>query len=182
MGLNINLLPAEFRVDQKSQKKFQIVQKISIAILLVLVFLASGATAFRIFQSQDITKIEDQAKQGEQRVVAKKTSEATLVVLKNRLTLINQIQKSSSNNTLVYQRISGLIPPDVTTSSLSVDRSGNMLLSIIAPNTQSLEGMLNNLTSKEAFDAISSIELQSLSRGRDGVFRSSLKITANKSK
>ena len=179
-GLTINLLPAQFRVDQKAQKKFQIIQKSSIAVLMLFIFLASGATAFRILKVQDISRLEDQVKQEEEKVLSKKTGETVLVVLKNRLSLINQIEKSGANKTLIYQQISGLIPADVQISTLTVDRSGNMAIAIIAPGTQSLERMLSSLTSKEAFKLISKVELESLSRGREGIFRSNLKITAGK--
>ena len=179
-GLTINLLPAQFRVDQKAQKKFQIIQKSSIAALMLFIFLASSITAFRILKSQEVSRLETQVKQEEEKVLSKKTSETILVVLKNRLSLINQIEKSGSNNTLIFQQISSLIPAEIQISTLSVDRSGNMAIAIVAPGTQSLERMIASLTSKEAFELISKVELESLSRGREGNFRSNLKITAGK--
>lgn len=177
-AISINLLPAEFKIDQKTQKKFQLVQRISIAILLFLIFLASASSALKILQAQDISKLRKEATVQEDRITSFKDKEVALVVLKNRLSAINQIIKSGSDNGAVYKQVSALIPPEVVITAVSVNRSGDVSMSIIAPDLLALERVLSDLTSARAFKAISKIELESLSRGRDSVFRSNLKISA----
>lgn len=176
-SVSINLLPKEFRIDKKAQKKFQVVQRISIVILLILIFLATTSSALRILQSQGISKLTEEAMQKEDKVSSLKENEVTLVVLKNRLSSINKVLTTSTNKALVYKQILNSFPANVTISSVSVDQSGNVNMSIIAPDVESFENVFIALTSREFFENISRIEFESLSRTREGIFRSNLKIS-----
>ncbi|TSC64076.1 MAG: hypothetical protein G01um101493_237 [Microgenomates group bacterium Gr01-1014_93] len=176
-GININLLPVQSRTDQKAQKKFQVIQSSSIAILLILIFLASLVTALNILQFQNISKLKSESKLREERVALLKDKEAQVSVLKNRLTLINQINKTSiKDNSRIYRSFLGYISPGVNISSVAVDRGGRVIASIVATDTLTLEQTLSNLTSDSAMKNISEIGIDSLSRGRDGSFRAILKI------
>lgn len=176
-GISINLLPASSRINQKVQKKFQVVQTASITVLLILVFLTSLVTALRILQSQGVSNLKQQSKLQEEKVTLLKDKEAQVAILKNRLSLINKINKGSAeDNSVVYRRVLGYIPEGVELSTISVDRGGDVVTSILAPDTKTLEIVLANLTSDEAFEGISRIDIDSLSRARDGSYRAILKI------
>lgn len=176
-GININLLPVQSRTDQKAQKKFQIIQSSSIAILLILIFLASLVTALHILQFQSVSKLKNESKLREERVLLLKGKEAQVSVLKNRLTLINQINKISiKDNSKIYRSFLGYIAPGVNISSVSVDRGGKVIASIVAADILTLEQTLSNLTSDAAKENISEIGIDSLSRVRDGSYRAILKI------
>lgn len=176
-GISINLIPATSRTDQKAQKKIKTVQTASIAVLLTLIFLSSLATALNIFESQRVNKINSEAKLREEKVLKFKDKEAQVSVLKNRLSLINKVNMSSKkDNSEIYRSILGYIPSSVNTPSISVDRGGIVITSLIIPDTQTLEQTLLNLTSDEAFEKITKIDIDSLSRSRDGSYRAILKI------
>ncbi|OGE38221.1 hypothetical protein A3F00_03885 [Candidatus Daviesbacteria bacterium RIFCSPHIGHO2_12_FULL_37_11] len=176
-GININLLPVQSRIDQKVQKKFRIVQTASIATLLVLFFLASLISALNILKLKDISELKSEADLSEERVLVFKDKEAELSVLKNRLSLINQVHKTKvSENSLIYRNALNYVSPEVNISSISVDRSGNVLTSIAAPDISSLEQTFSNLTSDKAFEEISQIDIDSLSRSRDGIYRANIRL------
>lgn len=176
-GISINLLPAQSRIDQKAQKKFQVVQTASITVLLILVFLTSLVTALHILKSQGVSNLKEQSRVKEGKVALLKDKEAQVAILKNRLSLINKINKGSAeDNSAIYRRVLGYIPQGVKFSTISVDRSGDVVTSILAPDTKTLELVLANLTSEKAFEGISRIDIDSLSRARDGSYRAILKI------
>ena len=113
----------------------------------------------------------------EERVLVFKDKEAELSVLKNRLSLINQVHKTKvSENSLIYRNALNYVSPEVNISSISVDRSGNVLTSIAAPDISSLEQTFSNLTSDKAFEEISQIDIDSLSRSRDGIYRANIRL------
>lgn len=176
-GITINLLPVQSRIDQKAQKKFRLIQTLSIAALLTLFFLASLSSALNILKLKDISKLNSEVGLYEEKVLTFKEKETQLYLLKNRISLISQVRKS--NNTLnseVYHNISSKIPPAVNVSSISVDRNGNVNTTIAAPDILSLEQTLQNLTSDEIFEEISAVDIDSLSRFRDGTYRANIKI------
>lgn len=179
-GISINLLPAQFKIDQKAQRKFQLVQTISIIVLLLLIFISSVSIAIRILQSKDLEVLKQEVKVSQDRVSSLKDKEASVFVLKNRLNMIGEITKApSKNNSLIYNTILSLIPPNVSISSISLDRSGTVVTSTITPDLKTLELMIESMTSKSSFEIISKIDFESLSRGRDGTYRANLKIATN---
>lgn len=175
-GVSINLLPGEFKIDQKAQKKFRVVQGISILILLFLIFLASLSSAFRLLQLQDIKHLKKDEDEAVNKVSSLKEKEVTLVVLKNRLSTISKLLKLGPDNSQIYKQIASLIPSSVTVTSISVDQVGSVNMSIVAPDLEALNGVFVNLTSKKSFETISQVEFESLSRSRDGIYRSNLRI------
>ena len=66
----------------------------------------------------------------------------------------------------------------IAVSAISLDAGGNLSISTISENNQALERLLADLTSEESFNKIGAISVESLSRGRDGTYRISLKMTS----
>ena len=176
-GVSINLLPAQFRIDQKAQKKFQVVQAVSIFTLLTLILLASVTTAVRIVQNKELQGLKEEETQKEEQVLVYKEKEAALAILKNRLGLINQIVKSDSKSSrVIYKSVLTLMPPNIGISSVSLDRGGNFLTSILSPHSFTVDSLITSLTSEQGFTTISNIDLDNLSRSRDGSYRVNMRI------
>lgn len=173
----INLLPLEFRAAELKVAKFYKIQTIGIATVLLMTFLASLTVALRVLQSQNISRIQNQLTLSEGKVSGFKNTEGSLFLLKNRITAINQYLGIPSSQTQIYKIITELLPTDVSASSISVDKGGEVLVVAIAPDASSLDNLITNLTSKESNqDKISQVSLESINRGKDGIYRVSLKI------
>lgn len=176
----INLLPLEFRNKEIKDAKFYKIQVLGIAFILLMIITACLTVALRYFQSQKISQLQDKFNQSEQKVINLKNTQASLILLKNRLTVINQFWQSPSKQVLSYELISKLIPASVSVSSISVDNSGEVLISAQAPDGILLDKVITNLTSQDSNqDKIKKVSLESANRGQDGIYRLSLKISPN---
>ena len=179
-SMSINLLPVSFRQLQQQNSKFYKIQTISIFLLLSLIFLTSIAVALRFLQTQQIKAAEVNLQQSNDKVSSLKSREEALFIVKNRLTAIDQISNIPSKQRAIYNLVNQLIPASLSLSLVSVDASGNMIVSIVAPNFTALDGLLSDLTNKEKNEnQISKVSLESFSRSRDGLYRASLKIIPN---
>lgn len=176
--LNINLLPQEDVRRVRELSKFNLVKNTSVFFLLALVFLSSTAVSLRILQSQNTKRIQVQAKEVEDKVTTLQPKEEALVVLKNRLDAIKNIKNTSSKQYRVYKIVAAILPEGVAINSLSVDKGANVVLSVLFQNMAILDSVIEQLISGEGLKSIKKVELESLSRGRDGIFRANLKITA----
>ncbi|MBI2040339.1 hypothetical protein HYT18_04670 [Candidatus Microgenomates bacterium] len=175
--LSINLLPPEFNAEQVKKTKFYKIQAAGVAAILVMSFLASISVALRILQSQNIRQVQAQVSQEEQRIDGLKNRQASLLILKNRLTAINRYLGVSSQQSVIFNLIDQLLPSSVSVTSLTVDRSGGVLISAVIPDSLTLDETIAALISEDANQGkISRVEIESLNRGRDGIFRLSIKV------
>lgn len=175
--IGINLLPEEFHTEELKRVKFYRIQTIGVATILFMVFLASLTIALRILQSQEIQQVKNSLTKSEQQISNLKTSQASLILLKNRLTTINQFLGTSSKQVQMYNLIEKLVPASVSINSISIDKAGEILILAVAPDGKSIDNFLVNLISPEtAQDKISQISIDSLNRGRDGIYRISFKV------
>lgn len=180
MKISINLLPVEFTHAEVKRAKFLRIQAIGVAIVLLMIFLSSLSLALRILQSHNLQQIQSQLNQSEGRVLDLKDRQGQLLLLKNRLAVINQYLGTPSKQTSIFKLLDKLLPQSLLVSSFSVDKSGDASLSAVAPDTASLESLITNLTSKESSEGkISQVAIESLNLGRDGFYRLSLKIKSN---
>lgn len=177
-GISINLLPADFMAEEIKSAKFYKVQAIGVSIILIMIFLASLTVALRILQSNNISKIQLKLSEAEKRVLTLKDRQVSLVLLKNRLSTISQNTEEASKQNIMYNLLNKLIPPSVSITSLALDKSGNAAVVALAPTSDVLDNLITALSSKESNqDKISQVSIESLNRGRDGVFRISLRLT-----
>lgn len=177
-GISINLLPTEATNQQKEVSKAKKVKIFSIVFLLLMFFLASVLITLRILQTQTISKLQVQAKSSEATVSSFRDKESTLVLLKNRLELIEGIKSAPSKQKTVYDTLSKKLPPSISLSAVTLDSGGNLSISTTTANSDELTRMLSDLASEESFSSIANISVDSLSRGRDGSYRVSLKLTS----
>ncbi|MBI2337869.1 hypothetical protein HYU95_01685 [Candidatus Daviesbacteria bacterium] len=177
MKISINLLPPETIAEERQKSRFYKIQFIGIAVILIMVFLASLTLALQVLQSRNISVARAQLSEEEQKVVNLKSTQASLLLLKNRLTVINQYLGVSSKSSALYRLIDKLVPPSVVVNSINIDKGGDMTLSALVADSVSLDDLLDSLVSKDDKEnKISQVSIQSLGRGRDGQYRISFKI------
>ena len=170
-AININLLPIEDALRQKKEGKFRLIQGISVFLLLTLLFLATIGFILRFLQNKDISKVESAANSAESEVAGFKDKEAALFILKNRLTAISQIIKEPGTQAEIYDLAVGKLSPSIGLASVGIDKNGNITQSLVMSDGLILDNLLDRYMEKAL-----KIEIESLSRGRDGVYRVNLKI------
>lgn len=175
--VTINLLPQEFRIEELKRTKFYKIQSIGVGIILLLIFLSSLIIVLRILQSQSFSQIQSKLAVEEQKITELKTTQASLLLIKDRLVAINQYLGIASKQVQMYELINKLVPSSIFVNSISVDKSGNILLLATSNDAASIDDLINKLvSSEEASGKITSVAMEGLSRGRDGIYRLSIKI------
>lgn len=173
----INLLPIQFTEIQKEQKKFSRIQYISIGLILTLVFLSSVTLALRILQNQNVSAGQASLKLVSDQVADFKSTESSLVVLKLRLAAIDALSADPSKQRAIFNVVERLTPQSITISAMTLDKSGNISLSATTLSYEDIQLMIANLISKEKNEGkIAGVTLESLTRGRDGIFRVGMKV------
>lgn len=177
MKIAINLLPVEFTQAEVKRARFVKIQTIGIGVILLMVFLSSLSVALRILQSQNIKVIQTQVDAVEQKISDLKDKQLSLLLIKNRLAVINKYLNNPSKQTTMLLLLDKLIPPSVSVNSTSIDKSGEVSILALIPDSTILDNMITNLTDKTINEGkIVEVLVDSISRGKDGVYRISLKI------
>lgn len=175
--ISINLLPVEFTLEEVKRSKFVRVQAIGVAVILIMVFLSSLTVALRILQSQNIEQIQTRVVLAEGQIDQFKGAQGSLILLKNRLSTINQYLGKSSKQTEVYQFIDSITPPSVSITSISIDKTGDVSIAALARDIISLDNFISGLSDEEISKGkVSRVSVESLNLGRDGVYRVNFKI------
>lgn len=175
--ISINLLPPEIIAKELKRANFYKIQFIGIVIILTMVFLASLTMALRILQSRNITDVQAKLTQTEQRVSDLKSTQASLFLLKNRLTVIDNYLGVSSKQSSMYNLIEKLIPPSVAINAITINKSDEAVLLALVPDASTLDNLMNSLTVKEENGGkIIRVSVESLNRGKDGLYRINFKI------
>ncbi|MDO8570490.1 MAG: hypothetical protein Q7R97_02795 [Candidatus Daviesbacteria bacterium] len=176
--LMINLLPQDIILKRKQHSKFALISKISIAVLVVLVFLTSTTLALRFSQALKLKETEQGLVVAEGKINSMTDKEGQLIALKKRLDSISSILGGDSKRKSIFNMVVYLIPPDIQVLELSVDKSGNMIISLNSSSLLSIQTLFSDLGEKEKnSDLISKVNLEGLSMGRNAVYTFSLKIT-----
>lgn len=175
--ISINLLPSEFTEEEVKRAKFYKIQAFGVAILLVMVFLSSLTAALRILQNRSVNLAQAQLTEAEKRVVDLKDRQVSLVLLKNRLSTIGNFLGIPSKQAATYELVNNLLPASVQVSAVTVERSGETTILALVPDVSTLDNLLTKLVDKDASqEKISQVSIESLSRGKDGIYRLSLVI------
>ncbi len=175
--ISINLLPPEIIAKQLKKASFYKIQFAGIVVILTAIFLSSLTVALRILQSHNITVVQAKLSDTQQKISDLKDTQASLVLLKNRLVIIDQYLGVSSRQSLMYKLIDKLTPSSVVINEMNVDKEGKVVLLAFVPDSLSLDSLIDQLTIKENNEEkISQVAIESLNRGRDGYYRISLKI------
>ena len=177
MKIAINLLPEEFKVAELKRAKFYQIHNMGVAIIVLVVFLSSLTVALRILQSHNLKQIQNKVSAAEQKITDLKDVQGSLLLLKNRLTAINQYLGNPSKQVQMYNLVAELLPESISVSSISVGGSGEILVVGVAKDGASLDKAITDLTlSEESRNKIGQVALDSISRGREGIYRLTFKI------
>lgn len=177
MKISINLLPPEIIAEQVKNTKFYKIQAAGVIVVLVMIFLTSLTVVLRILQSRNISTVSAKAAQSQQRISDLKDTQAALLLLNDRLKVIEQYWGVASKQSSMYEIINKLTPPTVAINAVTVNNAGEVILLALVLDSASLDNFVTSLTAKESNeDKISQVSVDSLNRGRDGVYRVSLKV------
>lgn len=173
---SINLLPIESTAASIEIKRKKIVQTISVSSLLMIFFLASLVITLRFLQSRNLTEVNTGATAAADKISNFREKESTLVLLKDRLVQISKLTASPSKQKVIYDSVVQNLPANINVSSVILDSAGNLSISAVAPDPSSLSSFFAALSVN--FENISGINVESLSRGRDGVYRMTVRVLA----
>lgn len=176
--ISINLLPYEFTAALQRRKTFLKIQAVGYSIVLLTVFLSVLLVTLRILQSSQLNATSARAKEAEGKVSSFSGRQASLVLLKDRLQAAEQHVGISSKQAEMYNLISSLLPRELTVTQISIGE-GEVLVTAYTSDVNVLDKTLSVLLDKEKNEGkVTKVSIDSLNRGRDGVFRSILKVLA----
>lgn len=175
--ISINLLPTEFIQEEVKKGKFYKIQAISVSVILLMFFLSMITISLRILQSNQLKVASAQVNGIEEKVTGLKGKQAQLLLLKSRLETIQGHIGTQSKVTQMYEITSDLLPASLVVSALAFGRDGSAVLTAISPDIASVDLLIDDLTDKEKNEeVIGKVFIEALSRGKDGIYRISLKV------
>lgn len=178
--ISINLLPSEFLTQELKAGKFYKVQAVGVAVILGMIFLTSVTLALRILQSRNLNLVQARLTEAEQRASDLKSTQASLILLKDRLKVVNQYLGIPSKQNSIYNLVDRLIPSSVLVNTITVARDGEVVIVASVTDSKTLDNLITSLTSKDTNqDIVKQVSIENLSRARDGFYRISLKIKPN---
>lgn len=176
--LSVNLLPPEILLQRKQSFKLSLANKLSIVLLVTLVFFSSVTLAFRLIQNAQKETAENNLVLAETRMSGLKPREEEAILLKGRLASIEKLLGGDVKRKAIFNLVVYLALPDMQISEAAVDSQGNMSISMVSQTIESFDNFLSNLSSQEKnFGMVQKVHLESLSMGRDAAYRFALKIT-----
>lgn len=181
--ISINLLPEEFRAEEVRRTKFYKVQFISISIVLFMIFLSILTVSLRILQNGHLQTAQVKVTNAEAKISSESllTKQEQLLILKNRLTAINQYLATPSQQTEMYSLVNSLLPPGIVINAASVGSGGTVSISALTSDENTLDSLFADLLDKQKNEGkISQVSIEALSRGRDGVIRLSFRVEGKK--
>lgn len=179
--ISINLLPRDFLVEETKRSKFYKVQTICISIILFMIFLSILTISLIILQNGYLKNAQLQVGDAQAKVSSLSDKQAELVILKNRLSSINQYLGTPSKQAEMYNIVNSLIPPTVAVSSVSVGSDGTVTISAVTSDSSALDQLFTDLLNKDKNEGkITTVSIDALNRGRDGVYRVSFKVEGKK--
>lgn len=179
--LLINLLPPEFTAEEVKLGKFYKIQAVGISIILFMIFLSIVLVSLRVLQSNSVKLVQTQASEAENKVVSLSSRQASLILLKTRLNAIQNYFGIPSKQTEMYTLVASLLPSSIDVGTVSVGRDGTVLIAVLVPDADSLDRMFADLLDKEKNESkIGRVSIETLDRGKDGIFRVSFKVEPKK--
>lgn len=177
-GILINLLPQEVLLQRKQNSKLVLVNRLSIGVLVALVFFTSTTLALRIMQNSELEGAKNGLVYATERVSGLKSKEDKTLILKERLGLITILVEGDHIRKEIFNLVVYLTPPDMQISEALVDKNGNMTASFSSPSLSAVQTLVNNLSDKEKnSDLVTKVSLEGLSLGKDSIYRFTLKVS-----
>lgn len=173
-----NLLPEDLLLERKQSSKLILINKLSIVVLVLIVFFAAGTLTLRISQEDPFKKAQNALSVTESKISGLKDRESKMLTLKSQLALIDTLSGADTKKRAIFNLVVVSLPAETQISDLGVDKNGQVKVALNTTSIDDLEALLLNLTNREKnADLVSKIELESLAAGKDGDYRYSLNIT-----
>lgn len=167
--IKINLIPEEIKAKAKKEAKQALVNKISIALLGLLIITTSGILATVIFQGTTLNSLNERIEKEKFEVQRYKDVEAVVNLLKNRIDTINQFSNKRYKQRDVFDLLTSLFPKGVSLQSLQIDKTTKVVVSGQTDETSSLKNLFDNLVDPKINEGkISSVTVNSLNRSQQG--------------
>lgn len=171
----INLLITEKKF---SAKKIQIIRLVKVGSVILLIFycvVAVGTFSVWAYLQSESQKVQEELNLKKQRITALKKIESLQVVLKQRLSSLNQVlgeKKFDYKGVLAY--LEGLSSPEITLGGIDLSSDGKLSFSGTATNAFSLGDFIEKVSSEEGI--FSSVVLSSVSRKADAGYKFGLDV------
>lgn len=179
--IKINLLPPEIKEKEKKDVRQSLINKISIALLGVLILFTSGILAVVIYQGSTINLLNADIEKEKSRIQSQKDKETIVFLLKNRIDTINQFTNKRYKQGEIYDLITGLFPQDVALRTILVDKTTKVA---VLGNTESplaLQTLFDNLTDPKTNEGkIETVTVENLSNNQSGKINFDLSINLGK--
>lgn len=176
--IKINLLPPEIKEKAKKEAKQSLINKISIALLGVLIITTSTILAMVIFQGAAVNALNSDIEKEKSRIQSKQDAEAVVKLLKNRIDTINEFSTQRYKQREVFNFITGLFSPGVTIDTVEIGRTPSVAIIGQTDTTASLQKFFNDLTDPKTNEGkITSVTVESLSKNQTGSINFELKVT-----
>ena len=175
--ISINLLPSEVLVLKKDKDRQTVILRLSVGILVLVIILTAVVFSLRIFQNKKLSDAAEQLNSYQSQIEGYKEQESLVTYLKQRLAVISPLLSQDSKQAQSYNLISALAPSDINITSLSIDKSGNMILSAVSSNTDSIKTFFDNLTDVNINQGkISAVRLENFGKNSDNLYHLDLTI------
>lgn len=173
----INLLPAEYAQVYAAEERFRKIQQLGIGILALLIFFSSATFTLSLLQTSNILQAQTKLQAAEGAIDQFKPQEESLVLLKDRLNNLQKLSTGPSQSSAMYSLISSVLASSITPTLIVTDTSGNLSLSLMALSSNGIDNLITALVDPQKnHGLVSKVELENLSRAKDGVYRADLKI------
>lgn len=176
--ITINLLPREVIEGQRKSAGIGFLNKISVVVLVVMVFFASVTLSIRLLQRFNLQTANQNLVLAQSKIDSLDDRENQLALIKEYLSSYKTLSTTDEKKKAVFSLVAFLAPPDVQFSDISISRDGNTVISASTTSLLSIDKLLNDLTDKQKnADLIAKVDVDGLSLGKDSVYRFGLKIT-----
>ncbi|MDD2823297.1 MAG: hypothetical protein PHQ59_04445 [Candidatus Daviesbacteria bacterium] len=179
--ISINLLPQTVLLERIQSSKLSLVNKLSIGVLVLVIILTVGVLLLRINQNRESSKMMDEVKVAEDKVLSFRNKEVAVYALKNRLDAISSKLGTDEKVKTMFNLIVYLTPPEVTLTDVSVDKNGSITASFNSKSLAGIDKLFLGLSNKETnMNLVSKVDLAGISLGKESTYRFSLRIAAVK--
>lgn len=164
--ISLNLLPLDLKENKLFEQKKRLINRLSVLLLSTLVVITLGLVVVSVFQKNQIDAESNKLASYERTLGSLAEREAALLLLKQRLASIVQIQNLKYPQTDSFLLISALIPEKTTIQAFSVDQANKITLSGYSENAASLQLFFDNLTNPQMNEGkITKTTIVNLNRG-----------------
>lgn len=168
--IKINLLPPEIKDKAKKEAKQSLINKISIALLGVLILMTSSILAMVIFQGGTVNLLNTEIEKEKSRIQNLSSAEAIVLLLKNRIDSINQFTNKRYKQREVYDLLTPLFPQGVVLKTIAINKTTKVAVTGQTDNTFPLQTLFDDLIDPETNQGkINSVTVESLNTNRAGI-------------